>query len=359
MLMISIVIVVLLLLKKKEDTSEYYFYTKVDDASKNKVDLSVNVQKQTADRSIHELMLYDYHKIVNTKSTVLYMPARIQIVNNLIYVVDIQNNCVAAFNGEGLLVMRYGREGKGPGEFTYPGEIFVGSKDTIIASDKEQKRINCFYKDYIGKITPKAYQIRQICLNNGNVVALHDDNNYFGKIIELNNEGNVVKEYPPIITSDNVQKYSFGDILWGTLCRNNGSVIYVPTYFNIIIKYTNGQMSKAISTIDSLRTPVVNITKIAMPGGFGFRTTSVSDNNKRVNKNACIDNNILYVWSREGSASRGNIIIDKYDTETLGYKESYQIKINIKAAEIAISDKMFAFIDLNNEIHIYKYKMTN
>ena len=99
------------------------------------------------------------------EAVAFYMPGGVALdsVGNL-YILDTGNHRVQKFDRDGRFLASFGRQGQGPGDFSYPDSIAVDVQDMIWVSDPNNQRIQVlspegaerktigFVKDRVGKI---------------------------------------------------------------------------------------------------------------------------------------------------------------------------------------------------------------
>lgn len=60
----------------------------------------------------------------------------------MVYISDVTNHCVSVFNLEGQFVTSFGKQGKGPGEFSYPHGLAVDDHGIVYVCDYGNNRNN-------------------------------------------------------------------------------------------------------------------------------------------------------------------------------------------------------------------------
>jgi len=99
------------------------------------------------------------------EAVAFYMPGGMAVdsAGNL-YILDTGNHRVQKFDPDGKYLASFGRQGQGPGDFSYPDSIAIDGQDMIWVSDPNNQRIQVltpegaerktigFVKDRVGKI---------------------------------------------------------------------------------------------------------------------------------------------------------------------------------------------------------------
>jgi DNA-binding beta-propeller fold protein YncE len=69
-----------------------------------------------------------------------------------VYVIDAHFEAVQIFDSEGTLMLDFGSEGRGPGEFWLPAGIFIDTHNRIWIADSYNRRVQVF--DYLPEAKP-------------------------------------------------------------------------------------------------------------------------------------------------------------------------------------------------------------
>jgi len=115
-----------------------------------------------------------------------------------IYALDWGNCCVFKFNKNGKYIMKVGRKGQGPGEFTYPYCIFIDDHQNIYISDYN-RRVHIFDKNggFLKSITLR-YSIYDFFVDSEkNIIAISRIVTKAGPekaILKFNDKGEKIKE---------------------------------------------------------------------------------------------------------------------------------------------------------------------
>jgi sugar lactone lactonase YvrE len=145
------------------------------------------------------------------EAVAFYMPSGISLDSQgNLYILDTGNHRIQKFSPEGAFLASLGRQGQGPGEFSYPDSIDVDASGMIWVSDPNNKRIQVltpegkehktlnFIKEPVGSIR---------CLKSGLVMAGRSglfltgpglggkEESLFPLFKKLDFEGNVIGQY--------------------------------------------------------------------------------------------------------------------------------------------------------------------
>jgi hypothetical protein len=69
-----------------------------------------------------------------------------------VYVIDAHFECVQIFDPQGRLLLTFGEEGHGPGQFWLPTGIHIDDDDRIWIADSYNRRVQVF--DYRPEVQP-------------------------------------------------------------------------------------------------------------------------------------------------------------------------------------------------------------
>ncbi len=109
------------------------------------------------------------------EAVAFYMPSGISLDSQgNLYVLDTGNHRIQKFSPDGAFLASLGRQGQGPGEFSYPDSIDIDNADRIWVSDPNNKRIQVLTPEgkewkTLGFTTEQLGNIR--CVESGLVMA--------------------------------------------------------------------------------------------------------------------------------------------------------------------------------------------
>ena len=99
---------------------------------------------------------------------------------------DRDEHCIKVFNREGHFQYKFGKQGKGDGEFYYPGYLLVNESQNLFVCDRFNHRVQVFELNgkFIGKFGTEGsklgkfnYPLSVAMLSNGRIV-LSDEYNH-------------------------------------------------------------------------------------------------------------------------------------------------------------------------------------
>ena len=98
---------------------------------------------------------------------------------------DRDEHCIKVFNREGHFQYKFGKQGKGDGEFYYPGYLLVNESQNLFVCDRFNHRVQVFELNgkFIGKFGTEGsklgkfnYPLSVAMLSNGRIVLSDEDN---------------------------------------------------------------------------------------------------------------------------------------------------------------------------------------
>ncbi len=151
-----------------------------------------------------------------------HRPSDIEIdsAQSLIYVVDLGNHRIVAFDFDGKFVRIIGKEGQGPGEFSRPSGAFVTSDSRLAVADYGNNRIQVFDKTgkFLSSTNTKEVRVADLMVidelfftiptfgASGFNIDMGSDADSQPLVVVLDTKGDVVRE---ITISDFPEKQPF------------------------------------------------------------------------------------------------------------------------------------------------------
>ncbi|MFA3782614.1 6-bladed beta-propeller [Melioribacteraceae bacterium 4301-Me] len=108
----------------------------------HKVSLNYKVNKQSKEkRKFVDIKMTHLFKIGSIQDTIFYYPTfAISDNSGNIYVLDMQDGSVKKFDSNGVFIRKYGRRGKGLGEFMSPFRIDVSEDGKLLVLDPNLRK---------------------------------------------------------------------------------------------------------------------------------------------------------------------------------------------------------------------------
>src|SRR5690606_18586399 len=298
---------------------------------KHEVSLNYKIEKQNhINREWIKIEEINRVRIGGINDTILLGPTQVRTDKyGNFYVLDMAAKTVKKFNQKGELLTKYGKEGRGPGEFQSPFKLDVRPDGKIAVLDPNLNKCVIYDNEKIYQKLLKNQPLG-LCFNN---------DLEFSTLQLLNPIGDTpIKKYK--LDTDNQIDFqnllltkSFEDVVAGALPfldgeiygLHNKEIIYIPKYMNHFVVFSNdGLIKYARNTIDDIALPsdnpmsfdVVNF-KYPKEQISAFKSTLVNDKL-----------NIVSYKTSKKTDTGGEYVIDVYSTNNGNY--IYSFKLNLK-----------------------------
>lgn len=302
----------------------------------------------------------------------LYKPADVTVdSDDNIYILDAGNYLVKKFNPKGEFILSFGKQGQGPGEFSYPFNIGVNNNIIQISDpishilmkfDRDGNFINSNRNDKLGAFST---------IKNNKLLLSNDKSNSPGEILPVANiydpEANLLLSFGKRKEYEDINTRNFGNTIFGNFDTNEN--IFLVYYFqNRVEKYSpKGDLILSItreSTIEpilEIKSKSVNDTKGTPKNIFRMTQFAASceiDFQNRIwiirNKRELTD---LELADQKITAKNFKIL-EVYDNNGILLSEHYIANMeNIQSIRI-IDNKIF-LIDATIEMAVYEYKIVD
>lgn len=324
------------------------------------VSLGYEVKKQKIEsRKWVKCELIEDFKIGGIIDTTFSFPTQVRTdASSNIYVLDMRAKCVKKFDSKGQFRKKFGRDGKGPGEFISPAKMDVLPNGKIIVLDPNLNRSVVFDGDKVYQI-PGHLQPLGICFNNDFEFSTLQVLNPFdySPIRKYDFRGEKIKDYQNLLLIQ-----SFGNLVIGALpflngellgIRNDG-LIYVPRNMNHFVKFSDdGAIEYSRNTIEDIKLPSFKREKFDVIS-FKFPKEQISSLSSSLNKE------ILYIVSYQmvKETKKGiEYVFDCYSTKEGDYIYSFTLMLDEKMTNIHMTEKNIYVLKHNTELSVFSYKI--
>src|SRR5690554_693042 len=328
---------------------------------KHEVSLNYKIVKQEElNRKWKKFEIINSLKIGGINDTSFYGPTQVRTdKNGNIYVLDMAAKTVKKFNQKGELLTKYGKEGRGPGEFQSPFKLDVRPDGKIAVLDPNLNKCVIYDNEKIYQKLLKNQPLG-LCFNN---------DLEFSTLQLLNPIGDTpIKKYK--LDTDNQIDFqnllltkSFEDVVAGALPfldgeiygLHNKEIIYIPKYMNHFVVFSNdGLIKYARNTIDDIALPsdnpmsfdVVNF-KYPKEQISAFKSTLVNDKL-----------NIVSYKTSKKTDTGGEYVIDVYSTEKGDYLYSFKFDLKGSMGNIHMTKNKMFILKPDTELEIIDYKLS-
>ncbi|PIP78459.1 MAG: hypothetical protein COW85_04100 [Ignavibacteria bacterium CG22_combo_CG10-13_8_21_14_all_37_15] len=295
-------------------------------------------------------------EIGGVNDTLFYYPVSIKVDNDgYFYVLDINDKCVKKFSSKGIFEKKYGRDGKGPGEFKQPIRFYLDDQKIIYVYDGDLEILTAFSNKvkqltFNGAISPTEF-----CpLDTNNIIVLKYSTNSFDILEKYNINGEKIAEFKSILDYRSKTKdfKYLGHIFMGDIVKlSQTRFVHIPQCFNMLFYYKDNKLEKVVTTIDKILHPVLN-----MEFGSGFFNIPYrSLDEYKINRSAYVVGNDILILNQKASNKKYKVI-DVYDKNSGTYKHSIQLYGVGKIYDMEMTkDKIYVISD-DLKVKIFSYE---
>jgi len=345
-----IVSVYLVLNKDNESIKRQYFILDIN-GLEHKVNLMPVPVVQKAGRKYVDKKLHYLFELGEEADTVIYIPSHIRAIEDgSVFVEDAVTRSVNKFSPDGKFIQKYGKYGKGPGEFTRPKYFEVDNAGRV------------FMLDY-GKITVfDNNEIFEYPINYADFFKPIDAddlilfNNLFGNISLIEKYNLRTKEkvafeeiYEPDTKLPGMK--NFGTLLFGTPLYTSNKLIYVPYYFNLIYIFENEKVKRVATTIDQESHPKLLIKS---EGNYEF-TYDKYLTDFQINESSFLINDFLYILSLPARKETKKFVFDVYEINSCTYIHSLRFDYSESFISIYLTKNRFFLVNGDYKIKVFSY----
>lgn len=314
----------------------------------------INAQVKS-EREFVELQTKNLFKIGNINDTTFYYSTIVKSDEaGNIYVLDMADCSVKIFNSDGAFIRKFGRRGRGPGEFISPFRIDITPEGKILVLDPNLQKCELFDKDKSKQFKLSSMPIGICFADSESFVTLQVINPYDNSALLKHNiaSGTAIECENLIFNNEglNLGPLTFlqGEIL--NIDKNN--FIYIPFYMNHFVKYSNeGKIILVRNSIDNKKLPSIIRDNSEM---INFRLPSEYISSLY----AFIIQNELYNVSKKitkSDESSSDYFVDVYDLENLEYLYSFIFPIKKEIINIFMDKKRIYLLNTNQELEVLGY----
>ncbi len=234
-------------------------------------------------------------------------------------VVDFGDRSVKLFDWSGRQIRKYGRRGRGPGEFVTPTDVDVADS-TIWVADGSARRLSRIEKSGVKTTSLKTGALRVASIDRTSAFVMTGTPTGDG-LFKLVRNGEVVSRFGQIIKNQPRNAIS----LDGRIRSYDGNMFYSSFYGGFILSYNkNGELRFGVKTLNSKRLPEVHVTEKR-----GSRVRRIKDRDY-VNSEVSVDSHGIHVFSIKGSLEKSALVIDTYSLKDGSYKYSTKVRHDLR-----------------------------
>jgi len=309
----------------------------------NSIDNEISKRKW---KTIHSSLLF---KLGGIEDTIFKLPITIKTdADQNIYVLDMLDKAVLKFNKTGEFIKKFGRIGKGPGEFLFAQGFDVFDDGKIVVADPNNNKITVFDDGKVIEYKCRLGPLKVSFASSNEVVIFQMLEPIFtSPIRKINFINKTIIDYQNILNRD-----SFGDKVYGVmpfligdvLRYKNNYTVYTLRVLNYVVVFTDkGKIDKAFKMIDD---------------GIDLRQVSIKKfSNKKNYIKTSVDRDDLFICKKINQKKKNKFVIDVFSIPKGKYKYSFPINNfgNIQSIQF-VNNRMY-IIRENTEINVYNYNI--
>jgi len=322
------------------------------------VSLNYKVNDQPKkERKFVDIRTTHLFNIGSIKDTIFYGATFVKSDNSgNIYVLDMADCCVKKFNSKGIFIRKYGRKGRGPGEFMSPFKIDITEDGKLLVLDPNLNKCELF----------EANNTKQFKLSSMPYGVFFFDSQFFVtfQMIDPFKSSAIYKYNITNGSSEECQNliYNNTDISLGPLPFLNGDIyridndgfVYVPYFMNHFVKYSNeGEIIYARKTIENLKLPSAKrdnpkIASFILPEEYRSSLTAFVVDNKLYN---------VSYQAMKKKATGIDYVIDVYSLSQGKYLYSFKLLDQEKMMNIYMNKERLYLLKDTMELEVLSYKI--
>jgi hypothetical protein len=356
--------------KDKTDNSEKLRYS--DDFEKEKIKVNIgksstelqfsfgkiNTSKQ--ERKWKEFKMSSRFKIGGIDNDMFIFPANINIDDNEnIYVLDCKDCSVKKFDRTGKFIKKYGKKGRGPGEFTYAFYFDVFNDGKVAIINPNDNKFVVFDDNEFNEFKCVLTPGRLAFISPNEVVTFQFmDPLTHSPFQKIKYNEDVITDYQNILDKESFGGKDFGMLpfLIGDLHRyKSNNVVFISSIMGYVISFSgNGKINKAFKLIDDVNElglekkegKIGNRDIVSFPlwEEYLFASSNTFGNN-------------LFIFCNPARMKNGEIIVDIYSLTENKYMHSLLLKGFEDIQSMFLSDKNIYISKKNTEVEVFDYKI--
>ena len=345
-------------LSQNSKTEEYEKIEIKMGAKTEKISLNYKVYPQLKDeRNFIDIQTKRIFKIGGIKDTALFAATQIRSDNSgNIYALDMGGYSVKKFNSEGVLIRKYGRKGRGPGEFVSPFRIDVINDGKLLVLDINLTKCEIFENDKSKQFLLSSMPVGACFIDSTSFATLQVMNPFDYSSIKKYNiiDGSSEECQNFIKVNDNLNLGMLTFLQGDILSADDKNFIYVPMYMNHFVKYSqDGKIIYARNTIEDIQLPSIGtndsrITDFRLPDEYRSSLFAFTGNHKLYN---------VSYQAIKRKATSTDFTIDVYNLSDGKYEYSFILPDKKKLLYIYMDKEKLYLLNNEQELEVFTYKI--
>ncbi|MBK8945426.1 MAG: 6-bladed beta-propeller [Ignavibacteriae bacterium] len=318
------------------------------------------VDDDDSQRKISEINLNSKLEIGGIDTNLFLYPSNVRIDEKKnIYIVDNLDCSVSKFDKSGNFITKYGRKGKGPGEFDNAFYFDVTQDGKVAIVSPNDFKFTVFDNDKMFEVKDKNSPNR-LCFFSSEEIIIFQlfDPITTSPIVKVNFKNRELFEYQNILSKKTFGGENFGmlPLLLGDIHNyNKNQIVYIARVLGYIIIYNEtGKISKVFKQLNKSKTPGYEriesknkdmdspIIRFPRREELLFRCTNVYKDN-------------LYILLEMEDENSEEFIVDIYSLQECKYKNSIILKGFGDIIGTYFTDKELYVIKGNTELEVLEY----
>lgn len=328
----------------------YFSFPRVKDVNSKRIWKKINLRSKV--------------KIGGINSEILYFPTNIKIDQyENIYVLDWKGHAVKKFNQDGVFIEKFGKKGKGPGEFTKVFNFDVDNDGTVAIISPNDNKFTVFKNENIYEFKCKLMP-GNICFIAPNEVVTFQFMDILTEspIQKVNFIDNTITEYQNFFNKSSFSGKDFGMLpfLVGEIHRyKSNNLIYISSIMGYVILYSeSGKIKNVFKLIDGVKESGLNKNERRV-GETKLQLISFPKIEDYLFLSANVYDDRLFVMSNQYSNREGEYVVDIYSLNEFCYKYSILLENIDKINHIFFSNNKIYITKENTEVEILEYSFVN
>ncbi|MBL1212911.1 MAG: hypothetical protein HND52_06100 [Ignavibacteriae bacterium] len=318
----------------------------------------IDVEQQ--DRIWKNIKLDSKFKVGGIESEIFLYPSRIRVdYSDNFYVLDNMDCSVSKFDKKGNFIIKYGKKGRGPGEFQNPFDFDVFGDGTVAMCSPNDYKFVVFKEDEIFEFIGE-FSFMRICFVSPNEVAYFQmmDPIYSSPFGKANYKTDKAVEYDNIFQQERFSGEDFGMLpfLIGDIhSYNSNTLVYISSIMGYVILFKeNGKIDKVFKLIDEVN-----------DSGISKREERIKSKDlqlirfPRLDEYLFLSSNIygdkLYLLNNQVQRDQSEFVIDIYSLNKGSYECSIMLKGIDDIKSVYFTDNNLFVVKETTEVEVFNY----
>lgn len=322
------------------------------------------VRKRSRTRDFRKYEIHSIFSIGGIDNETFLLPADIKIDKfGNIYVLDFLDCSVKKFDETGKYIKKYGKKGRGPGEFTNGFYFDVDEDGRIALINPNDNKFAVFDKEKVFEYKTKLTPGRVCFVTNNEVVTFQFMDPFsFSPFQRINYLQNDAIQYQNIFDTETINNEALGMLpfLIGDIHHTeSNNLIYISSILGYVIVYSNeGLIKNVFKLIEDATSTGTEINK-SKKGNRNIINFPRKEEYIFASSNVFQDDLFVFLMPTELQMEAEEFVVDIYSLSERSYKYSLLLKNIGIISKIFISDKRIYITKENTEVEVFKYKLKN